>query len=289
MMIEKPVLTQDGSFTYYSPHYGECYHSTVGAVKESLEKFIEPSNVLYYKNPRVLDIGFGLGYNALLTLKLCCQVHIVSLEKEPEVLLLANNVHKEPFYKEVLKALKKRGVYKQEEKMLSLFMGEALLKVREQLYNNRNNFFSHIFLDAFSPRVNPELWTLEFFRDLFKLLKEDGALVTYSSALPVMAGLLKAGFFLDYTRPVGRKRGGIIAYKNSSLVKEGLSRKDLFLINNSVHAVPNYYRQGWNVQKVIDYRQKLIENCLKWEVRLSHKKALKKFQTLYENEQKENC
>lgn len=59
--------TQDGSIGLYSYADDDVYHSKFGAVTESWEKFILPSNVskLINNTPeiKVLDVCYGIGYN----------------------------------------------------------------------------------------------------------------------------------------------------------------------------------------------------------------------------------
>ena len=65
------VITSDGSHTLYVPELKEHYHSTFGAIRESMHVFINtgfrkctPGN----DEIRILEVGFGTGLNAFLTL-----------------------------------------------------------------------------------------------------------------------------------------------------------------------------------------------------------------------------
>ena len=61
--------TADGSNTLYVPELNEHYHSVKGALTESAHIFIQMGlNHAQAANPRVLEIGFGTGLNAFLTL-----------------------------------------------------------------------------------------------------------------------------------------------------------------------------------------------------------------------------
>lgn len=61
--------TADGSNTLYVPELNEHYHSVKGALTESAHIFIQMGlNHAQAVNPRVLEIGFGTGLNAFLTL-----------------------------------------------------------------------------------------------------------------------------------------------------------------------------------------------------------------------------
>lgn len=65
------IQTADGSPTLFSERYNESFHSTFGAATESRYVFLESSGVserLRLGLPtRILEIGFGLGLNALLS------------------------------------------------------------------------------------------------------------------------------------------------------------------------------------------------------------------------------
>ena len=80
--------TADGSYTLFVPELNEHYHSVKGALTESEHIFINmgmkhhPSSTL-----RILEIGFGTGLNAFLTLLEADnskrQVHYTTIERYP--------------------------------------------------------------------------------------------------------------------------------------------------------------------------------------------------------------
>ena len=62
--------TDDGSATLFVPELNEHYHSTKGARTESQHIFIDMGlKASPAATPRVLEIGFGTGLNAWLTLE----------------------------------------------------------------------------------------------------------------------------------------------------------------------------------------------------------------------------
>lgn len=77
------VKTDDGSNTINNGRYGETYHSVNGAYTETQHVFLDGTGVAQrLKNgsaTRVLEIGFGLGLNALLTADLA-KTHKATLE-----------------------------------------------------------------------------------------------------------------------------------------------------------------------------------------------------------------
>ena len=69
-----------------------------------------------------------------------------------------------------------------------------------------------VFHDAFSPRLVPELWTVETMGEYARLLKKrKGKLLTYSSAAAVLGALRSTGFHLYRTPALGSKTGGTLA------------------------------------------------------------------------------
>ena len=87
-MIRTIETTDDGSATLYVPELDEHYHSVKGARTESQHIFIDmglkasPAPV-----PRVLEVGFGTGLNAQLTLEEAERsgrhVHYTGIERYP--------------------------------------------------------------------------------------------------------------------------------------------------------------------------------------------------------------
>ena len=80
-MKREIINTGDGSKTIYIPEWNEHYHSKHGAVQEAKHVFLE-TGLQYYIDTRdannrepiaILEMGFGTGLNALLTLSL---IHI---------------------------------------------------------------------------------------------------------------------------------------------------------------------------------------------------------------------
>ena len=71
----KFVKTNDGSTGLYDEDVNDIYHSSLGAYKEAIEKFVIPSQLERFKNKtcRVLDICYGIGYNTKVLLKYCAK------------------------------------------------------------------------------------------------------------------------------------------------------------------------------------------------------------------------
>lgn len=94
-----------------------------------------------------------------------------------------------------------------------------------------DNMYDFIFLDAFTPAKCPALWTVDFFKLLFRHLNADGMILTYSNSAAVRNAFLNAGFFIGKIfNPDMNKFTGTIAVKNKSLIEHELSEYDLGLL-----------------------------------------------------------
>ena len=90
-MERELITTADGSHSLYVKGLDEHYHSIHGAIQESKHVFIETGlKHIFSKGVQqinILEIGFGTGLNALLTLmeaeKLNIKVNYTSLEAYP--------------------------------------------------------------------------------------------------------------------------------------------------------------------------------------------------------------
>jgi len=200
----KLVKTRDDSFTFYSEEYGETFHSQSGAFEEALKKFVLASKLK--QGDRVLDVCFGLGYNTFLAVKNVDNLNIVALEKDKKVLNKIQELDIEEY--DFIKTVAKKGYYKNDKCEIKLIIGDAL-----DIIDDVKGEFDVIFHDPFSPKKNPELWTVEFFKKEYDKLKKRGRLVTYSCARQVRENLKKAGFHVEDIEPVGRRGPSTLALK----------------------------------------------------------------------------
>lgn len=238
--FEFACRTADGSYTFYHPLYRQHFHSTAGAGTESDKKYLEPCRIRERlaagENLKILEIGFGMGFNAAALHRAVREtgngaVHLVSLESDPAVLRAAALLPEHPG-RTMIGTLLKAPHFEDGAFRCDLVYGDA----RQCLPENR--CFDAVFLDGFSPDANPELWTLEFFAALKDRLKPDGMLATYSSAYPVCGALLRNGFLLYTSEPFGRKRGGLLATSVSRGDLPPLSEKDLLITMKSTAGTP---------------------------------------------------
>ncbi len=204
------VQSEDGSFTAYSSEFEEHYHSTRdGALHESLYKHVIPAFEHHREKDEImiLDICFGLGFNTLATLyymrenSIDKKLRIFSPEFDAELIAsLRSFTYPEIFrpFLPIIEALSTKNVYEDERLYIELYIGDA----REFLRTTTERF-DIVYQDAFSPAVNPVLWTKEYFSDIARLIKDDGILTTYSMALKTRLALYENGFTIYLNRGEG--------------------------------------------------------------------------------------
>ena len=208
------VKTQDGSNTIFIPEFDETYHSTHGAIQESLHVFV--SSGLKFKTElndiNVLEVGFGTGLNALLTFihseETNRNIKYTSLETFP---LKWNFVSKLNYIDMIF-----NGKYFAKYKKMHICCWESFyvispnfmlrkhnMKLQNVLFENE---FDVIYFDAFAPRVQPELWTERVFTSMYMALKPGGVLVTYCAKGSVKRTLKRVGFDLQsISGPPGKR------------------------------------------------------------------------------------
>lgn len=215
-MSEKIITTEDGSHTLYREDLEEHYHSTHGAIQESQHVFIEAGlrKAIHRNDPvKVLEIGFGTGLNALLTLKealgLKKKIQYVTLEPLP----VSEEAYQQLNYGSLLD-LEDASTYlkKMHESAWNFpfyFTDYFILnKIQSKLEDAefQDEVFDVVFFDAFAPSKQPEVWTLGNFSKIFKALKPGGILTTYSSQGQVKRTLKEAGFeFEKIPGPKGKR------------------------------------------------------------------------------------
>lgn len=242
------IKTKDGSYTVKS-NFNETMHTIHGAITESFEKFVKPIEVLKKEKLKVLDICSGLGYNsAALIHKKKNNLKIDMIEISKEVLLLATlipspidshklikTVYKEKLYEEgVLKKIDNKTKDKRKNIKINVFCNDA----RDVIRNLKSDYYDVVFLDAYSPLRSPELYTVEFFNEVIRVMNKNSILTTYTSAAPVRSGMIEVGFYIGEGPIFGRKRGGTIASPNPSLIKKQLNVDDERMIALSDVGIP---------------------------------------------------
>jgi len=207
--LNKPILktTSDGSHTLFLPELNEHYHSTFGALQEAKLVFIQ--NGLHYLQPclkeiNLLEVGFGTGLNALLTVleakKQQRKINYVAIEPFPLQKEVINTLN----FPEQIGGPEAEGYFNKlhtanwgQASFLSDYFILNKIEAKLQEITLKQQQFHLIYFDAFGPDVQPEMWTEEVFAKLYDCLNFDGVLVTYSCKGSVKRALLAAGFLIE--------------------------------------------------------------------------------------------
>ena len=227
------VPTRDGSLTLRSRRYGQTFHSENGAVSEAIHVYLEGTaisqNLKSDGQVRVLEVGFGAGLNFMLTAALAKRLggklfYTALDERLPstqtlEALQYGVTANRLELWESLVRWRGTRdgeiphGQYHLAPAVgceLELIVGDA---TRAGLPKNH---FDAVFLDAFDPRCNPELWTLPFLQRLYKATRHGGRLSTYSAAGVVRRDLTSAGFSVERRVGPHGKRHMTVATKLAS-------------------------------------------------------------------------
>ncbi|MDR2584619.1 MAG: tRNA (5-methylaminomethyl-2-thiouridine)(34)-methyltransferase MnmD [Prevotellaceae bacterium] len=204
-MERTTIVSGDGSSTLFDKRTGECFHSLFGAVQESMHIFINEGwrEVSSHGKSEIalLEIGMGTGLNVLLTClesekdgksvrydavepypitqEEVSQLNYPSFFPEPQVSLLFTKIHSCNW-----------GVPQQITPSFRLTKHRcSALEI-----DFPPSSFDLVYFDAFSPKVQPDLWGSEMFSLISKTLKPNGILVTYCCKGEVKRILRSLGF-----------------------------------------------------------------------------------------------
>lgn len=204
------VPSADGSLNAFNAHFGEHYaNMSEGAFSEKLAKHIAPvwealaANQAKSPKPQVwiLDLCFGLGYNALLSrlfsafdqMEFC----IISIELDRQNLALASKIH--ALDSSSMAQLESSGQARIAHNVsLQILWGDACVLLAD-LQTNLAQRYSHfhgfdvIYQDPFSYEKNRELWDFRHFCTLASLLKDSGIITTYATRKEIIANAQQAG------------------------------------------------------------------------------------------------
>ncbi len=222
-MKHEIIITQDGSSSIYIPELDETYHSKFGAIQEAKHVFIKNGLDLFEDGSEIsiLEIGFGTGLNALITMLEAenrnLKINYVGVEAYPIALDEIAQLN----YVEQLEAPEKNAEF---EKMhASNWEEEIVITPNFTLTKRKQSFaditdesvFDLIYFDAFGFTVQPELWNETIFEIMYKSLKNVGILTTYACRTSIKKAMQHAGFQTLKLPGAPGKREMLRALRNS--------------------------------------------------------------------------
>jgi len=249
------VLTDDGSYSIKSKeinHKVETLHTSTGAISESFEKFIKPMKFDYTSDIAILDICAGLGYNSSAAIADFMKnstshltIDMVEISKATFAcgLLVPSPIPEHDITKKAIE----EELIAQDYATLSLENTEIpenidinvyIEDARQTVQNLKDDTYDAIFLDPFSQNMAPELFSLEFFKEFRRIIKDDGIIATYTSSAPVRAAFIEANFFIGLGPIFGRMQGGTLASPNPLMLDYSLPKNDEIRIALSDVGIP---------------------------------------------------
>lgn len=202
------VTTTGGATAIRDAATGEVMHPVVGPLIEAQALYVEPSQIASRfarteaSTFRVLDVGLGAGSNAMAAIdavakqlsRSTMRLEIVSFDRTLEAMALASR-HADRFAMSSLtRALANDvltdGVAERDGVTWSFVSGE-LPSTLEVVGSNTADI---VFWDPFSPKANPELWSVAAFAAARRTCRAGATLHTYSGATAVRSALALAGF-----------------------------------------------------------------------------------------------
>lgn len=215
------VQTQDGSDTIFSSQFNQHFHSIHGAMQESLHVYMKMGFDFVTTNELdILEIGFGTGLNTFLVARECLlnhsrSVRYCSIEKFPLNLEIAKqlNYASDDLYRQLFLKIHECEWNTNVEIQTNFILTKLQIEFTD--FRPAAHKFDLIFFDAFSPTVQPELWTEEIFRKLFTSMKKNGILVSYCAKGQVRRNMIAAGFSVERLQGPPGKREMLRAKKNA--------------------------------------------------------------------------
>lgn len=239
------VLTHaNGTQTLVDSENGQAMHSRIGPEREAemiyaAQAGIEDLLAAPGSLVNLYDVGMGTAANVIAVLSRLKDhsqgvLRIFSFELKPEGLRAALQDKKSfPFLERWRPEIEKLvGAQDGEKSQVTFIVGDTRVEWSLRV----GDFYSHlenesipspdfIFFDFYSPKVVPELWSLESFMRLRKKIGDKASiLLTYSASTPVRLHLLASGFFVGNGVSTGIKTETTVAATHFEKLTQPISK-----------------------------------------------------------------
>lgn len=250
------VQLKNGAFSIRSVADEETFHPVVGPVAEAEALYVRQLRLVERLRATdgefvVWDVGLGAAANPLTFIRAGRdeqkRLRVVSFDHTREPLQFAVEKARELDYMEPyaseMRQLADCGHAAFTDKSLHVDWEFHLADFPSLLKSDSVKTLPPphaIFYDAFSPRKNPSMWTLEVFSCLFRALDpaRPCAMPTYSRSTLLRSTLLLAGFFVGVGHATGEKEETTIAANSLALIEQPLDRGWLVRARRSGSAEP---------------------------------------------------
>lgn len=207
------IWTKDGSPTLYRSDIDEHFHSTFGAFTESEHVYIQ--NGLRYrasldnKQPLIVfEVGFGTGLNAVLTAQSGLSVCYYAIEKFPLPSEVADSLNFGPTINPGLLSALHQAPWDTSTRITPSFNLHKIKGDFTESVETINNLTADvIFMDAFAPEKQPEMWSETILSRLVDMLNPGGVITTYCAKGYIRRYFQKLGLIAHrLPGPIGGKR-----------------------------------------------------------------------------------
>ena len=193
------------------------------------------------------EIGFGTGINFLATTdawKMRCsknaKLHYISIEKHPVTIEDLQNFYSHitdsfPLTSELLTnyPLLVSGAHRidfpENNTVLTLIFSDALDALKQSRFT-----VDAWFLDGFAPSKNPELWTAEIAKEIYRLTKPNGTFATYTAAGLVRTNFAAAGFHINKQSGFCEKRHMLVGKRTQEFDSRYSIKSKSWFFNNTI-------------------------------------------------------
>jgi tRNA U34 5-methylaminomethyl-2-thiouridine-forming methyltransferase MnmC len=249
----KLVKTEDNTETIWSEYFDEACHNLSGAYDETVYNYINGCHIpeLFSRknNAAVLDVGFGVGIG------LKALIDQVKISDNPNIKVSYYSIELDEILliwalKNTLPELKldrceqiigsEQLIYycgqygsspndidlKHKSLEVKIFVGDGRITLPQAQGCGLIEQLDAIFQDAFSPKKNPALWSVEWFEFLKSLSLQSVELSTYSSSVSIRKSLLSANWIIENARGFANKKSMTKAKLTGETSKELLFQMD---------------------------------------------------------------
>ena len=216
-MTHEVIRTRKGLVAMRSLDAGEVMHPGVGPLVEAEQLYVRQSRLAQRlqntvgRNLVLFDIGMGAASNAVAARMEserapsgAARLELVSFERDLGALELAL-CHPSDFALDgengdAARALLAHGKHETERTCWRLHHGDVLEALARETC-----LADIVFWDPFSPKANPDLWTIAAFTAVRRVANARATLFTYSASTAVRSALLLAGWAVGVGEPIGQK------------------------------------------------------------------------------------
>jgi queuine tRNA-ribosyltransferase len=250
-MSHEVVRTRKGLLAMRSIEAGEVMHPGVGPLVEAEQLYVRQSRLGQRLREHVagrlvlFDIGMGAGSNALAARREALAapgeaavLDLVSYERDLGALALALS-EPEAFglqgeSGEAAQALLANGRHETPRVRWQLRHGDLVAALAEESLEA-----DIVFWDPFSPKANPELWTIAAFSAIRRVANPHCTLFTYSASTAVRVALLLAGWAVGVGDSIGEKAATTAAAVDAADLSRPLDRSWLARLSRSDVPLPS--------------------------------------------------